>query len=60
MLLNISSGVIPNNSECPFKNNCDVKRHKGCGHMGLRHDNNFYCHIARSHEIMYYSNIRGY
>lgn len=44
-------GKIPPNTDCPYKEKCEIFQSQKCHHQGLNHTTAFSCAVARAFEL---------
>ena len=46
------NGAVPANTDCPYKNRCELAQSDSCNHTGVNHAVPFSCAVARGFEII--------
>lgn len=50
--VDLVDGKIPANTECPYKDKCEIFQAQKCHHQGLNHATAFSCAVARGFAIV--------
>lgn len=50
--VDLVDGKIPPNTECPYKDKCEIFQAQKCHHQGLNHATAFSCAVARGFAIV--------